>query len=129
MLTTPMNPPWIVSAWPTVLWQDGATEPPHLVHLGTSVANPRDRAVTMCGQTLWADADGERSAGVAWDWVELCPGVFAMADPLGLVTNLQLLDADGSTLDERTAMLRLNAWVHSLPWQREVRRALETAPA
>lgn len=118
------NPPWIVSAWPPVLWQQRASTLPQLVHLGTSVLTPRDGASPHCGQTLWADAAGQRSAGVAWDWVELREGVYAMADPLGLVTNLQLLDADGSLLDERTAMLQLNEWVHSLPWQREVRRAL-----
>ena len=129
MSKTPMSPPWIVSAWPTVLWQAGANEPLHLVHLGTSVSSPRDRAVQLCGQTLWADAARERSAGVAWDWIELRHGVYAMADPLGLVTNLQLLDADGSALDERTAMLRLNLWVHSLPWQREVQRTLELEAA
>jgi hypothetical protein len=111
------------------LWQADANEPLHLVHLGTSVSSPRDRAVQLCGQTLWADAARERSAGVAWDWIELRHGVYAMADPLGLVTNLQLLDADGSALDERTAMLRLNLWVHSLPWQQEVLRTLELEAA
>lgn len=119
-----LSPPWIVSAWPPVLWQHDASPRLQLVHFGTSVLTIRDRGNPTSGQTLWADSAGERSAGVAWDWIEIRDGVYAVADPLGLVTNLQLLDVDGSALDERTAMLRLNFWVHSLPWQREVRRAL-----
>jgi len=124
-----MNAPWIVCSWPPVLWQDHAPPRLQLVHLGTRVlaAGPRPRP--SCGQTLWADARGERSAGVAWDWVELRPGVYALADPYGMVTNLQLVDAQGESLSPSDAARRLNQMVHALPWQAEVRRTLSQSGA
>ncbi|MEO5845058.1 MAG: hypothetical protein ABIQ33_09480 [Caldimonas sp.] len=76
------------------------------------------------GQTLWGDEREEQSAGVAWDWVRLQQGVVAMSDPLGLVTNLKLLDDDGEALTEFQVALRLHHLVHALPWQSEVHRAL-----
>jgi hypothetical protein len=50
-----------------------------------------------------------------------------MADPFGLVTNLQLLDSRGLVLSGFEATLRLNELVHALPWQSEVQRALARA--
>lgn len=79
------------------------------------------------GQTLWADPDGEHAAGVAWDWIELRQGVYALADPLGLVSNLQFVDANGSALTPWETTRRLNELVRSLPWQAEVRRVLHAA--
>ncbi|MDO9314541.1 MAG: hypothetical protein Q7T97_08360 [Burkholderiaceae bacterium] len=47
-----------------------------------------------------------------------------MADPMGLVTNLMLLDAQGEPIPTLQAALHLNGIVHALPWQTEVERAL-----
>ena len=53
----------------------------------------------------------------------------ALADPLALVTNLWLLDGEGQVLSPLQAAPHLNVLVHALPWQDEVRRALESQPA
>lgn len=119
-----MTPAWIVCAWPPVLWQADSASRLHLVHLGTRVLNYGGDASPCSGQTLWGEATPDRSAGVAWDWVELQEGVVAMADPLGLVTNLKLLDARGEALSAFEVAVRLNGLVHALPWQNEVQRAL-----
>lgn len=119
-----MTPAWIVCAWPTVLWQAGATPELHLVHLGTSVLTQRDHGCPCSGQTIWGAPSTERSAGVAWDWIELRQGVVALADPFGLVTNLRLLDAEGHELSATQTAVHLNELVHTLPWQTEVQRAL-----
>jgi hypothetical protein len=66
---------------------------------------------------------------VAWDWVEIQNGVVAMADPLGVITNVQFLDQRGDALPEREVAIRLQQLVHALPWQREVHRALHDANA
>jgi hypothetical protein len=121
-----MTPAWIVCAWPPVLWQADSASRLHLVHLGTRVLHYGDDAGPCTGQTLWGEATRDRSAGVAWDWVELQQGVVAMADPLGLVTNLKLLDAKGEALSAFEVAVRLNGLVHALPWQNEVQRALHT---
>ena len=111
-------------AWPTVLWQASHAPQLHLTHLGTRVLSFGDDPCLCTGQTLWGDENEARAAGVAWDWVRLQPGVVAMCDPLGLVTNLKLLDDDGEALSHLQAALRLHQLVHALPWQNEVQRAL-----
>ena len=78
------------------------------------------------GQTLWGNPSSKAVAGVAWDWVELQQGVFAMADPLGLVTNLRLVVPRGEALSNTQVALYLNELVRTLPWQSEVKRALQT---
>jgi hypothetical protein len=47
-----------------------------------------------------------------------------MSDPLGLVTNLKLLNDNGEELTNIEAAVRLHQLVHALPWQSEVQRAL-----
>ena len=124
-----MIPAWIVCAWPPVLWQASAALDLQLVHLGTRVLTFGDRAGPCSGQTLWGESSLERSAGVAWDWVQIQQGVVAIADPLGLITNLKLLDAAGETLNSHQMAIHLNEIVHALPWQTEVQRALASSDA
>jgi hypothetical protein len=119
-----MTPAWVVCAWPPLLWQASQAPQLQLAHLGTRVLTFGDEQSPCSGQTLWGDATEERSAGVAWDWVEIHGGVVAMSDPMGLVTNIRLLDARGETLPDREAAVQLNQLVHELPWQNVVRRAL-----
>lgn len=121
---TAMIPAWIVCAWPPLLWQASAAAELHLVHLGTRVLSFGDRAGHCSGQTLWGETSSARTAGVAWDWVQIQQGVVALADPLGLITNLKLLDAQGAALNVQQTAIHLNQIVHSLPWQTEVQRAL-----
>jgi hypothetical protein len=124
-----MTPAWIVCAWPPVLWQASAAPQLHLIHLGTRVLTFGDRAGPSSGQTLWGESSADRSAGVAWDWVLLQQGVVAIADPLGLITNLKLLDCHGEALTAYETAVHLNEIVHALPWQTEVQRALQHANA
>jgi len=122
-----MTPAWIVCAWPTLLWQASRAPQLHLTQLGTRVLNFGDELSPCTGQTLWGDEREEQSAGVAWDWVRLQQGVVAMADPLGLVTNLKLLDERGEALTNVEVAVHLHQLVHALPWQNEVQRALHQA--
>lgn len=121
-----MTPAWIVCAWPPVLWQAASAPEFQLVHLGTRVLDAGRGPGDFCaGQTLWGEESPSRSAGVAWDWVEIGKGIVAMADPLGMVTNLRLVGHDGEALTPGQIALRLHQLVHALPWQTEVRRALD----
>ena len=118
------TPAWIVCAWPPVTCKAVQAPELHFVHLGTRVLNPGDSDTPTTGQTLWGGPSGDGAAGVAWDWVQIQEGVVAMADPFGLVTNLQLVGAQGQVLTGFEVALRLNELVHALPWQSEVQRAL-----
>jgi hypothetical protein len=120
-----VTPAWIVYAWAPVLWQASAAPLLHLVHLGTRVLSFGDDDSPCAGQTLWADASEMCAAGVAWDWVELRQGVVAMSDPLGVVTNLRLIDDHGEALSHTQLAMQLHQLVHALPWQTEVNRVLQ----
>lgn len=119
-----MTPAWIVYAWAPVLWQASSDAPLHLVHLGTSVLTFGDDSGPCSGQTLWGDESQDHAAGVAWDWVELREGVVAMSDPMGVVTNLRLIDTQGDVLNQTQMAVHLHQLVHALPWQNEVARVL-----
>ena len=119
-----LTPAWIVYAWAPVLWQASAAPQLQLVHLGTRVLSFGDADCPSSGQTLWGDDSDQNATGVAWDWVELPQGVVAMSDPLGMVTNLRLLDAQGAALNQNQVAVHLHQLVHLLPWQSEVKRAL-----
>jgi hypothetical protein len=119
-----MTPAWTVYAWAPVLWQASSAARLHLVHLGTHVLTSGDGDEPCAGQTLWGETSPSRSAGVAWDWVEVRSGVVAMSDPFGMVTNLRMLDDRGEALSLSQVTLQLHQIVHALPWQDEVTRAL-----
>jgi hypothetical protein len=108
------------------LWQASRAPQLQLTHLGTRVLSFGDDELP-CGQTLWGDSSAQQSAGVAWDWVEVQNGVVAMSDPLGLITNLKLLDERGEALNHVEVAVQLHQLVHALPWQNEVHRALHPA--
>ncbi len=76
------------------------------------------------GQTLWAWHGDEGDVGLAWDWIQLTPGVVAMADPMAVVTNLRLLGDEGEVLTASESARHINYIVHGLPWQHEVQLAL-----
>jgi hypothetical protein len=61
---------------------------------------------------------------VAWDWVEIQRGVVAMSDPLGMVTNLRLLDERGEALSQLQIAVRLASDRAHPALADEVQRAL-----
>lgn len=124
-----MTPAWIVCSWPAVLLQAGAAPQWQFVHLGTRVVNHAGANQLNSGQTVWGSASPESAAGVAWDWVEMPQGVLALADPMGMVSNLQFLDSNGAILPALQAVVQLNGIVHALPWQDEVHRAIHELAA
>jgi hypothetical protein len=117
-------PPWTVRAWPPLLWQVETPPRLQLRHLGTRVTNPGDQISRTSGQTIWAVPLAGGQAGMAWDWIHLARGVVAMADPLSVVTNLRLINADGDGLSLLETLRYLNEVVHTLSWQDEVERVL-----
>lgn len=118
------SPPWAVRAWPPLLWHLGKNNSLPLQHLYTRVNPSDDPAFRNVGQTLWAADCEEGRAAMAWDWVEFPDGVFAMADPMAIVTNLRLVDDGGEILPALQTALHINTIVHGLPWQQAVEHAV-----
>lgn len=77
------------------------------------------------GQTVWGGRANDSAAGISWDWIEVTDGVIAITDPMMMITNLRLIGCEDEVLTAHDAAPHLNKLVHGLPWQTEVRRALE----
>ncbi len=124
---------WTISAWPPVLWQ--ADPPPHklvasrFVHLSTEITSVGHGDEPSMGQTVWCSRWNDGAAGVAWDWVDLGRGVVAMADPMGIITNVQVVNGQGDKLPTLQVALHINEILHELPWQEEVQMVLNHQPA
>jgi hypothetical protein len=50
-------------------------------------------------------------------------GVFAMSDPMGVVSNIGFIDKSGANLPDFMAAVQLNQITYALPWQAEVAEA------
>lgn len=124
-----MTAAWTLGAWPPALWQPGRDARPHFVHLGTHVSSRLDKHWPRTGQAVWGGRCGDTAAGLSWDWIEIADGVFAVADPMAMTTNLRVLGPEGEVLTAHSAAPHLNRLVHGLPWQAEVRRAIAEAEA
>jgi hypothetical protein len=120
----PLTTAWALRAWPPLLWQATERKPVRFQHLGTHVSPGGGQTGCMAGQTVWTAHAEEGEAGMAWDWVELAHGVVALADPLSVVTNVRLVNAEGEVLTALQAARFINEMVRALPWQQEVERAL-----
>lgn len=116
--------PWALRAWPTVLWQAHQALGLRLQHLSTDITCSSEPHAPCRGQTLWAGDGRGREAGLAWDWVQITPGVVTLADPMSVITNLRLLGGRGQVLTALEAARYLNDIVHRLPWQTQVAQAL-----
>lgn len=125
--TPPLPPvviPWALRAWPALLWQAHGEARVQFQHVSTRIAFGGDPRCPPAGQTLWAAHGDDGDAGMAWDWVQIARGVVAIADPMSVVTNLRIVGDGGEVLTATESALVLNQWVHALPWQSEVQRAL-----
>ena len=123
--------PWHVASWRPVSlalaqrqWMIRRLE-----HRASSPAPAAALREGAQGQVMWACETPKGPVGLSWDWFALREGVLAMADPMKIVSNLELLDGDGSPVGESQRIVELNNIVHALAWQSRVLRANEPAPA
>lgn len=112
--------PWVISSWP-IIERPSEVEPAIakvLHHLGTVLSADCDEFGRLLGHTFWGDTT--KQVGVAWDWTETLDGVFALSDPMGVVSNIQFIDSTGTRVTESLAAVHLAHIAHVLPWQQEV---------
>lgn len=114
---------WVLKSWPEVFWQlpDDLVRGPVFQHMGTEVRPDLDELGRAVGETVWAArlAD-DQLIGVAWEWVEVLPGVPAIRDPNGIISNLRLLAQDGAEMEELRAIVGMNRLAHAIAWQQTV---------
>lgn len=120
-----MTPAWTLRAWPPVYRCAGLPLPDAFEHRSTRIFDDDDDTASCSGQTMWVWPGDDGDVGVAWDWVQVARGVVSMRDPMSVLTNMKLLGDAGEVLTAWQAARHLNEIVFMLPWQREVRRALD----
>lgn len=115
--------PWIIASWPII--EHPREQAPELAtelqHLGTTVSDDCDEYGRLLGHTIWGARAPE--IGIAWDWVEAHDGIFALSDPMGVVSNIGFIDGAGICLPDFMSAVQLNRITHELPWQAEVAKA------
>lgn len=113
-------PPWAATSMPTVWLNDcdpvGLAQTFRPISSTVYDALPETDAIRY-GQVLWASHTQHGDVAVAWDWVELPQRIIAMADPMQIVSNVQIVLNDGSWMNERHRILWLNDLMQALPWQ------------
>lgn len=124
--------PWVIQSWPIIehpdeIFPEIAYD---LSHLGTAVSDHYDEFGRLLGHTIWGSAD--KHIGLAWDWTETLDGIFAISDPMAVVSNIKFVKPDGMAVSEPGKAVRLNRITHELHWQEEVtlatRKVRMTAP-
>ena len=118
---------WVIKSWPEVQWKppEDRSQWPLFHHMGTEVRPSLDEMGRKIGDTVWvARVQGTKLIGVAWEWVELLPGVAAIRDPNGFISNLRLLEEGDEVIDELQSIVRLNVIAHDTPWQAVVAECL-----
>jgi hypothetical protein len=115
---------WALRSWPPLWWHAERCNGIQLQHHQTTVTSIEDSRHRCAGHTVWYMQAKEGDAGMAWDWMLMPRGMVAMVDPMCFVTNLRLVGAEGEVLTTFQSARVFNELVYTLPWQREVQRAL-----
>lgn len=88
--------------------------------LGVSITSSGD-APMHSGQVVCGYQGPRGRVGMAWDWLEVMPNVVVMADPMCIVSNLDLVDDDGQEVPAANRLLLLNELAFSVDWRSCVR--------
>lgn len=120
---------WMIKSWATREWYlPPQAEPlPPFKHMGTQIRDDGSNTGLRAGDTVWVCQDGQWQVGLAWEWVEVKPGVVMLADPNSIITNLQFVDDHQQFVYGLTKTVAVNRLVHALAWQRSVCALLQAA--
>lgn len=77
------------------------------------------------GETTWTMNTPLGTMSILFEWAEVTRGVLALANPMGIVSNVRLMTDEGDWLTPAQTLLELNFTVHELDWQTVVARRLE----
>ena len=78
------------------------------------------------GETTWAMTSTLGTMTILFEWAEVTRGVLALANPMGIVSNVRLMTDEGDLLTRSQTLLELNFTVHELDWQVVVASKLES---
>ena len=112
------TPAWRVFSWKPVSvtprqWMHSVRS---MRHVSSSLELDDELDGLRHGQVVWATDVGDVPLGIAWEWREVKAGVVALADPMTVISNVELLSNDGERMLPSERILTLNAAVYRLPW-------------
>lgn len=121
----------MIKSWPIIDWFPAvpAEESRAFLHMGTQLRHEARGAQPLAGSTVWLGNIAGQHAGLAWEWVELRPGVLMLADPNSIITNLRMVDVAGHHQDELACIVNLNRLLHQLSWQEAVCEVIHSSQA
>ncbi len=110
---------WMIKSWATLEWYlpPQVETLPSFKHMGTQLRDDGGLAGLRAGDTVWMAQDEQRPVGLAWEWVEVKPGVVMLADPNSIITNLQFVDDHQLPVYGLAKTVAVNRLVHALAWQ------------
>ena len=119
----------MIKSWPIIDWFPAipAEESRVFLHMGTQVRHEARGGQPLAGSTVWLGGIAGQHAGLAWEWVELRPGVLMLADPNSITTNLRMVDVAGRRQDELVSTVSLNRLLHQLSWQEAVSEVIHSS--
>ena len=113
---------WMIKSWVTLEWYlPLQTEQlPTFKLVGLQIRDDGSTTGSRGGDTVWVAQDENGHAGLAWEWVEVQPGIVMLADPNSIITNLQIVDSNNGLVSGLAKTIAVNRMVHALPWQSSV---------
>lgn len=120
--------PWAVASWPEVEYYLPKHRScwPQFRQGGVSFeCQPEGSPQT--GSSVWVAELAGKHVGLAWDWMEIRPGVVALVDPNGIISNLRFLRDEDHFESPATTCVAVTRMVCALPWQAGVRSELLAA--
>lgn len=114
---------WKIHSLPPVLWQMPWPDV-ELKPLDITIDDASTKSGHARGQTMWHMRHGDALAAVGWEWVQIRRAFLALSDPMNIVSNLRIVDADNCLVSESRRMVVLNSMVHATQWHGDVRRRL-----
>ncbi len=110
---------WMIKSWATLEWYlpPETDKLPRFNLVGTQIRDDGSATGLRAGDTVWV-AEGENAdVGLAWEWIEVQPGIVMLADPNSIITNLQFVDSFSAPVSGLARTIAVNRIVHALPWQ------------
>ncbi len=93
---------------------------PELALASTRVREEPCGAQLRTGDTVWVAQGEDWHVGLAWEWIEVKPGIVMLADPNSIITNLQFVDSEQQAVTGLSKTVLINRIVHATPWQQSV---------
>lgn len=112
----------MIKSWATHEWYlpPEAENLPRFSHVSTHIRDEGADTGLRAGDTVWMAQDEDWHVGLAWEWVEVKPGLVMLADPNSIITNLQLVDSQQRNVHGLEKTVAINRLVHAMQWQQPV---------